>query len=57
METNPFLVALSKYVYNQSLMEEYGIGKPSKLDYCELIKLRARFKLTQNQLYKINLDQ
>jgi len=56
METNPFLVTLSKYVYNQSLMEEYGIGKPSKLDHCELIKLRARFKLTQNQLYKINLD-
>lgn len=52
---NQFLVQLSKIVYNKSLREEYGIGKPTKLDHCDLIKLKARFKIEQNKLYKINL--
>lgn len=50
---NQFLVQLSKTVYNENLREEYGIGKPTKLDHCDLIKLKARFKIEQNQLYKL----
>lgn len=50
---NQFLVQLSKIVYNENLREEYGIGKPTKLDHCDLIKLKARFKIEQNQLYKL----
>lgn len=52
---NALIKELSKVVYNESLREEYGIGKPTKLDHCDLIKLKARFKIEQNQLYKINL--
>lgn len=50
---NQFLVQLSKIVYNENLREEYGIGKPTKLDHNDLIKLKARFKIEQNQLYKL----
>lgn len=53
---NTFIKDLSKVVYGKSSQEEYGIGKPTKLSQEDLIKLWARFKIDQNQLYKINIE-
>ena len=53
---NNFVEELSKIVYRKYTSENFGIGKPIKISHDDLIKLRLRFKLVQNDLYKINLD-
>lgn len=52
---NPFTTELVTVIYHKYLREIYGIGKPCSIKDDELTKLRARFKLTQNNLYKIDL--
>ncbi len=53
--SNGFTDDLIKYVYHHYTHKQYGVGKSVNLSQEELIKLRLRFKLIQNKLYKIIL--
>lgn len=53
---NPLLIELGKDVYAKYLKEGYGVGKGSKLNNEDYLKLWFRFKYTQNQL-KININE